>query len=243
MNRNVYLVVTFIAAALIAIVCVILLSGGDDESSEPGQQTETPKSATADTAPSKGDVAASEGKPTAAVKARPKRMDEAAKKARAEMLAAILDAISQSSAEKAKPRELSMDPGNASKSEQDLLQYIRGPLREIRPLLRGCYRRALSKDKSLSGAVRVKYSIVADEEHGGLVESSEILDSGDNTAIQAMGECLRETMYALRFEKPSGAGRITVEYPMVFTTGENTPEVPREQLKPKFEVEGFLPGE
>ena len=243
MNRKVFLVVTFIVAACVAIVCVVLLRGGEDESSETDRQAEIQQKATPDTESSRSEASGVEPKTSAAMANRPKRMDEAARKARAEMLAAILESITRASKGDEKPRELSMDPGKATKSEQELLQYVRGPLREIRPLLRGCYKRALMKDRSLSGVVRVKFSIVADEEHGGLIESSEILESGDNAAINAMGECLRETMYALRFEKPTGAGRVTVVYPMVFATAVNTPQVPQEQLKPKFEVEGFLSGE
>jgi hypothetical protein len=232
MNKRVFIGVSCIVVAAVVLACIFLLRGGEDDHSERATRVESQAS------PAPIPV---ETKPPVPVAIRPKKMDEAAKKARAETLAAILAAITRLSGDKEEPRELSMDPGQASKSEQELLQYVREPLREIRPLLRGCYQRALREDQTLSGVVRVKFSIVADEDHGGLIESSEILESGTSEAIQAMGECLRETMYALRFEKPTGAGRITVVYPMVFSTGENTPEVPREQLRPKFEVEGFNP--
>jgi len=244
MKRRVFLGVVVIIVAGAILTCILLLRGGEEQKpSDIAQQVENPQPATPDMAHSRGNAAAVETKTPAALATRPKKMDEAARKVRAEMLAAILESVAKASKGNKKPRELSLDPGKAPKSEQELLQYVRGPLREIKPLLRGCYQRALMKDRSLSGVVRVKFSIVADDENGGLIESSEILESEDNAAILAMGECLQETMYALRFDKPTGAGRITVEYPMVFSTGENTPQVPQDQLKPRFEVEGFLSDE
>jgi len=244
MNRRVLLGVIAIVVAGAIIACILIMRGGEEENpTDIAQQIENTQSAAPDMESSKGNAAAVPTEAHTATASRPKKIDEAARKARAEMLAAILESVAKASKGNKKPRELSLDPGKAPKSERELLLYVRGPLREIRPLLRGCYQRALMKDQSLSGVVRVKFSIVADDENGGLIESSEIMESEDNAAILAMGECLQETMYALRFDKPTGAGRITVEYPMVFSTPENTPEVPKEQLKPKFEVEGFLSGD
>jgi hypothetical protein len=168
------------------------------------------------------------------------RLDEAGKKARAETLKLILQALTERGGDKPEARTLSMDPAKATPSDQELLKYVGGPIREIRPILRGCYLRALDDNRSLSGIVKVKFSIVGDAEHGGLVETTGIAEEGTDAARQAMGECLRESMYALRFDEAPGVGRLTVTYPMVFSTeAGQTKGIPGDQLQPRFDVEGF----
>jgi len=168
------------------------------------------------------------------------RLDQAGRRARAESLKAIIAALASKGITKQKARSIAIDGKDATPTEKELLEYVRDSMKEIRPLLRGCYQREMEHNKNLAGMVKVKFSIVADEEYGGLVESSGIAEGGNEDVRKTLGECLRETMYALRFKKPLGAGRVTVTYPLIFSNGvAKAPTIRRIDRMPKLEVEGF----
>jgi RNA polymerase sigma-70 factor (ECF subfamily) len=94
--------------------------------------------------------------------------------------------------------------------------YIRERVKELVPLVKECYENALRTDSTLSGKLVVTFSIVGDPTVGGLVGDSAIDDQKSTIANKAMRECVRETMYAAKFQAPKESGEVRVEYPFVF---------------------------
>lgn len=90
--------------------------------------------------------------------------------------------------------------------------YVMQSVNEIRPLLRECYSLALEKQPDLQGKIKVQFTIIADEEYGGLIEGARVLDS-ELAGNVLLNECFTQTMYALRMKAPSGGGRVVVTYP------------------------------
>ena len=174
---------------------------------------------------------------------RPKwRMSDEDKQRRAESLSAILGAVNSRGGERGEAREIGLGAESAVPSDQEILKYVREPIGEIRPLLKECYGHALERKPKLGGILAVKFTIVADSETGALVEKNELVAGEGHIQDDLLGECLRETMYALRFSQPKGTGRITITYPMVLSTGNPDQQLPKtkpEDLKPMIEVEGW----
>jgi hypothetical protein len=126
------------------------------------------------------------------------------------------------------------------KADHEQMEYLRKPIRKIRPLLKECYQHALEQNPELAGVVKTQFTIITDEEYGGLIETSQVLDEGPIGANESLSECLQETLYALKFDPPDGGGRIRVTYPLVFATSTSLPsEVPKEKLKPVIEIAGW----
>jgi hypothetical protein len=96
-------------------------------------------------------------------------------------------------------------------------EYIQQQIREIIPLIKECYEAALQEQQDLGGKLVVEFSIIGDEEYGGLVEDSKIIE-GDLKGSDGIATCVRETMYAMKFSKPQGGGRVIVRYPFKFRT-------------------------
>jgi hypothetical protein len=99
-------------------------------------------------------------------------------------------------------------------------EYIQESIREIVPLVKECYEMALAEDPETRGKLIVRFTIIADEEYGGLVETSELTEDSAGAGSPLLNECLRETMYALKIKAPEGGGRVTVNYPFIFKTAE-----------------------
>lgn len=94
--------------------------------------------------------------------------------------------------------------------------YIRDQIREMHPQIRGCFERALERRPDLEGTAVVEFSIVGEEEVGGLVELSEYDHEASTIEDEQFSECIQETMYGLEFEAPEGGGRVSVRYPFEF---------------------------
>lgn len=95
--------------------------------------------------------------------------------------------------------------------------YIRAQVKEILPLLQECYQDALRDHPGIGGRMVVRFGIVAEENVGGLIESSEVAEESTLREPQ-MVECVRETMYALRMSAPRGGGKVSVTYPFEFAS-------------------------
>ena len=135
------------------------------------------------------------------------------RKKRAEVLALILSALQAKERKKEEkhPRESSKPSGLPA-------EYIREAVREIIPLLKECYHMELEERGDISGKVVLGFDLVADDEHGGLVEEASILESELSKEISdSFAECLRESVYALRLDAPKWGGRHTVRYPLFFS--------------------------
>jgi hypothetical protein len=95
-------------------------------------------------------------------------------------------------------------------------ESIREAMGEIRPLLIECYQMALERDPDLGGTLRAEFTIVGEEEVGGLVGEL-ALDADDGMARDPeLMTCLHETIMSLELPPPPGGGEITVRYPFVF---------------------------
>jgi len=73
----------------------------------------------------------------------------------------------------------------------------------------------------ISGRLVFEFDIIADDEHGGLVEDVKIAETELSKEISdSFAECLRETIYSLRFDSAMQAGRHTVRYPVIFSAAQ-----------------------
>ena len=119
-------------------------------------------------------------------------------------------------------------------------------LKEIRPLLRDCYRSAMQADPDLFGYARVDIGLVADDEYGALVESSDVVGDERIAGSEALTECLRETLYELRFPPQEVSGRMKVGLALIFSSGDEThpriPEFPEDAKQMTFSLEDWLVG-
>lgn len=160
----------------------------------------------------------------------------ATKEARAEALAKILAAMKQRKEQA--PLEVNLIKPDSS--DQEVLDYVREPWKKIRPLLRECYRRHIDDVEEIGGVITMVFTIVSDEELGGLIETSETVGDGPVTAAESLAECLRESMYAMRLPALSGVKRIRMEMPIILSTPatlEQVKKIPRQT--PKIQVIGY----
>ena len=94
--------------------------------------------------------------------------------------------------------------------------YIRASVREIVPLLTECYETALEKNPALAGNLVVDFTIEGEDDLGGVIGSSTILEDGSDIADAGMRECVQETMYAVKIDAPPDGGVVHVHYPFAF---------------------------
>lgn len=95
-------------------------------------------------------------------------------------------------------------------------EYIRSTIKEAIPLVKECYELALREHPDLGGLLKVRFTIGAEPEVGGLVEQVEI-DGQDPAALDpGLRECMEQTIYSLEFPPPEGGGRVNVTYPFRF---------------------------
>jgi hypothetical protein len=114
-------------------------------------------------------------------------------------------------------------PGSAAPSEAaaELLptldkNYVRESIKEqLVPVAVDCYNTVLQGDSSLGGSLVFNFTIIGDEEIGGVVEAVEI---GEESTFDSefLRECLSESLLAVTFPPPPGGGRVEVSYPMHF---------------------------
>jgi hypothetical protein len=134
------------------------------------------------------------------------------KRTRAEVLALILAALQEQERKtKEKYSKESLKPTGLP------AEYIREAVKEVRPLFKECYHMELEERGVISGRLVFEFEIIADDEHGGLVEEVKIAETELSKEISdSFAECLRETIYSLRFDSAMQAGRHTVRYPVIF---------------------------
>jgi hypothetical protein len=114
-------------------------------------------------------------------------------------------------------------PGSAAPSESAVEQlptldpdYVREAIREqLVPVAIDCYNTALRQDPELAGELVMNFTIVGEEEIGGVVEEVNI-DEESTLNDEFVRECLRESMMTVTFEPPPDGGRIEVTYPITF---------------------------
>lgn len=98
-------------------------------------------------------------------------------------------------------------------------EFIRGRIREdFVPMAGECYASLLRRRPGVGGRVVMEFEVVADADHGGLVEDARFVPSDGGVADAGLEEaefltCMRESMMTVAFLRPEGEGRVTVRYP------------------------------
>ena len=124
-----------------------------------------------------------------------------------------------------RPAKAAPAPGTADAPVTATLDrdYIRARMMEIRPLLVECYETAMATHPELEqgGQLTVTFKMAGEPEVGGVVLDSEIVRDKSTLADSAdMADCVRESMYAMRFDPPAEGGEVTVNYPFIFKTSD-----------------------
>ncbi|MFO0627303.1 MAG: AgmX/PglI C-terminal domain-containing protein [Polyangiales bacterium] len=134
---------------------------------------------------------------------------------RARIRAAIVQAWS-TGASGAAPAANAPIPPRAGSLSAD---FIRGRIREdFVPMAGACYESLLRRRPGVGGRVVMEFEIVADANHGGLVEEARFVANDGGVADAGLDEgefltCMRESMMTVAFLRPEGEGRVTVRYP------------------------------
>ena len=81
------------------------------------------------------------------------------------------------------------------------------------PVAKSCYEELLARRPKASGKVVLYFSIVGDEDTGGVVDHVETRD-GTSFDDPEFLLCMRESMYSTLFDPPPSGGETTVEYPL-----------------------------
>jgi hypothetical protein len=123
-----------------------------------------------------------------------------------------------------KHRFESAAPGSAAPTEKAAAklpeldrEYIRTAITEqLIPVALECYETALADDPKLAGKVVTEFTIIGEEEVGGVVEEA-VVDADESTLeSEFVRECMRESLMAVTFEPPPDGGRVLVRYPFEF---------------------------
>jgi hypothetical protein len=99
-------------------------------------------------------------------------------------------------------------------------EYIREAIREqLVPVIHDCYNQELAVAPELAGKVVLEFSILGDEEVGGVVDEVRVDEAESTLDSAAVRECMRESMYAVEFPPPPAGGTVMVTYPFVLEPG------------------------
>ena len=125
-----------------------------------------------------------------------------------------------SSDEPPDPDAASPEPGGAAGNVTDrtdgkLTGFVGTINDDFMPLAAECYEQALRTQPDLGGMLDLEFSIIADEEVGGLVDEIEV---GKENQLQHEGmlECIRESMLSTYFPSPEDTGQRDVRLTMLF---------------------------
>jgi len=75
-------------------------------------------------------------------------------------------------------------------------------------LLGECYDLARVDEPQLAGKVALLFTVSAEPDVGGLVEDVRFDEAGTTIASPEMGECMRESLYALELDPPPEGLRV-----------------------------------
>jgi hypothetical protein len=81
------------------------------------------------------------------------------------------------------------------------------------PVAKSCYEELLARSPGAAGKVVLYFSIVGDEDTGGVVDHVETRD-GTSFDDPEFLLCMRESMYSTLFDPPPNGAETTVEYPL-----------------------------
>lgn len=153
---------------------------------------------------------------------------------RAEILAALRK---RQEAPEPAPRRAAAPAASAAAADPDEpphghyeASYIQQHFREdMFPLMKQCYESTLKRRPTLGGRLVLKFAIVGDAQVGGIVEDAHFADESD-LKDDEMQTCVRESLMTLTFDKPpTGGGKVTVTYPILFAPGDDEEDVARRE--------------
>jgi hypothetical protein len=150
---------------------------------------------------------------------RPRPMHTAAE--RAAMLEAI--AIARSHRSTAPTRTSGGTGGDSTPTTLNIIdktgdtsEWQKRALATLNSLLGECYDLGRAEDPALAGTLRLRFTLTAEPNVGGLLEDVELV--AENTAItqQTMRECVTEQLYSLELDPPPDGMRVERELSLNF---------------------------
>jgi hypothetical protein len=207
-----------IAVATMGAGFFLAVGGGSDSSSAavprsaaPAQVIEAPPPVPI---PAPAAVAVAEPTPGSAQRAvnRPNRMTRDVKREQ------IWSALAREHKfEPAAPGSAAPDAQTSAKLPLLDPQYIRSAIDEqLVPVANECYQSALADDPKLAGNIYADFTIIGDEEVGGVVEVASIVDDKSTLDSEFVRECMRESLMAVTFEPPAEGGQTQVSFEFEF---------------------------
>jgi hypothetical protein len=95
--------------------------------------------------------------------------------------------------------------------------YIRSRIRsDFVPLASQCYESLLATQPTARGKAVFSFTIVGDEDVGGIVEAAELIE-GTTLTDPEFATCIRESLLSVTFAPPARGGWVTVTYPLDFS--------------------------
>jgi hypothetical protein len=134
----------------------------------------------------------------------------------------IREALAARDADPAQPAKDPSAPSKANVGGPMSKEHIRTVVRELIPVIRDCYNTELEDDEEFSARVVTQFTILGDEDIGGVVDDASIdvenseFSNEDPVAQARFSECIYESMYTMEFDPPEGGGRVQVTYPFSF---------------------------
>jgi len=113
------------------------------------------------------------------------------------------------------------DPGDDSGRAGIDPQYVQDRVHnEFFPLARKCYGDMSDRIPDAGGRVVLAFDIVGNQNIGGIVEQVDVLDKSTLRDPEFI-DCMRQSFLSVTFPPPEGGGMVTVEYPIVFSPGDD----------------------
>lgn len=140
-----------------------------------------------------------------------------------ETLRRAIEAARQEDLRREATRDLSSESGEVAPEMPERprgtlpREYIRETVGEITPLIAECYDTTLEQSPTAEGRVTVSFTIVGEEDVGGLVETAEIVEIDESLAeLTDFDECIVQTILSIEIDPPEGGGEVNVTYPFIF---------------------------
>jgi hypothetical protein len=107
-----------------------------------------------------------------------------------------------------------LGPAATEEAARRRREFLQKAVREqYIPIAKSCYEELLTRSPAAAGKVVLYFSIVGDEDTGGVVDHVETRD-GTSFDDPEFLLCMRESMYSTLFDPPPNGGETTVEYPL-----------------------------
>jgi hypothetical protein len=89
--------------------------------------------------------------------------------------------------------------------------------KDMRPMARQCYENLLAKDPDAGGRIDLEFTIVGDDELGGIVEEASVAKTSA-LSDEGFETCIRESAMTLVFPPPAHDGVVTIKAPITFVS-------------------------